>query len=84
MIFTNSNLDDMNRIISNPFAIVLSEIAIGWLFYFGLVSFFENRLENKICDANWLSQTIEKDPSLSGVEYESISFNALFTEPNRD
>lgn len=73
----------MNRIINNPFAIVLSGIVIGWLFYFGLVSIFENRLENEIRDANWLSQTIEKDPSLSGVKYDIASFNALFSETNR-
>lgn len=74
----------MNRIINNPLIIVITGIAIGWIFYSGLVAFFENRLENKIINANWLSQTIEKDPSLSGVEYKSESFNALFSETNRD
>ena len=74
----------MNRIINNPFIIVITGIAIGWLFYLSLVAFFENRLENKIINANWLSQTIEKDPSLSGVKYDSESFNALFSETNRD
>lgn len=74
----------MNRIINNPLIIVITGIAIGWIFYSGLVAFFENRLENKIINANWLSQTIEKDPSLSGVKYEPKSFSALFTEANRD
>lgn len=74
----------MNRIINNPFIIVISGIVIGWIFYLGLVSFFENRLENRILNANWLNQTIEKDPSLSGVEYDNASFQALFSETNSD
>lgn len=74
----------MNRIIKNPFFIVLAGIAIGWIFYLGLISFLENKLEHKIKNANWLSQTLDKDPALSGVQYDSNSFDALFSETNRD
>lgn len=74
----------MNRIINNPFILVAAGIIFGWIFYLGIVSFFENRFEKNILNANWLSQTLQKDPSLSGVEYDNASFQALFAETNRD
>lgn len=74
----------MKQIINNPFVIVISGIVIGWVFYLGLVSFFECRLENRIKKANWLVQTLEKDPSLSGTIHDETLYKKLFNKDNRD
>lgn len=74
----------MNKLINNPFVIVISGIAIGWIFYIGLVSYLENRLEDKIIDSNWLVQTLEKDPTLSGTIHDQIFYNQIFAKDKRD
>lgn len=74
----------MNRLLNNPLTIVITGVLIGYAFYLTLVYSAHKNLEKKILNANWLIQTIEKDPSLSGVMFETHSFEALFNTENGD
>lgn len=74
----------MNRIINNPLIIVITGIVIGWFAYLGLICYLESRLEREIVNANWLSQTIERDPSLNGALHDQALYNKLFDKNKRD
>ena len=53
--------------LTNPIVLIITGIAMGLFAYYSILEVVYSSIQSRMLESNFLSQTFEKDPSLSGV-----------------